>query len=1064
MAGNFAATTGAMTMSASATSTTPGITAQITAVTGPMGMAATGTQDVIYGPFAATTGRMAMNAQGTHGVFASTYITNITLTPSATGTNVPITFGHAFKAGDVPANISIELNGKTTQFNVLSTHADGSCRHAVLTAISNVTNGVAQVLTLQTRAPVVGSPILKTHILSTVFDASASLNVGGTVYSMTARELLAGTTTPLLNVTHISGPYCSEYIVGAKLRNGGTPHAHLAAYFHVRAYSSAGNTAVDRVRCDVVVENGWTFTAGSTRITHNPTIVVAGSTVFSTTNYAQDHHTKFHATGWWGGDPQIKFKHNSAYLISTKQVPNYEQITLKEQLLSSFSQTYTPGGNSPLRTSWGDTGDHAQIGPFPDWDAAYIISGDARALNVSIAASKAGGSFCYHYRDENTGYPVSIDTHPTISYQDFGGGLVEGVGGQAYVFDEGADASAHAPLLGYLAYLATGDYIHLEELHFETNWFMIWNSTSRRTYLTGPQDGIVGYQNRGQAWGIRNLVAAAAITPDTHTMKSYFTAKANNNITEKTANWASPSKNIFGHVQDLNWDSGYTTPKVTPFENDFMAMAFGWAVELGFTNAVTMRNWLGQSPAGRLGQNGSGYCATHNTPYAWYGGISPDAAGLTFYSSWATMYAANRVANAWATTCPATHDGEGYPYLPSSADTTSGFFANLRPALAYSVDAGVANLASWNLYKSFGTNDYTYSAKYDIVPRSLDTRPAWYLALVQNQAKEFTGILAESVDPCDARNCNYSGTNGFEHIMAAWCSAIYDTKRDRLIHWGGGHNGYGGNEQVAFNLLTSTWERIAGPATTTTQNALYNPDGTPAARHTYGAIQYDPIRDQLISGHAGSTFGETGGSGPNCDVFNYVTGVWTRKASHPNFSGYATNYGQFTTIDNNGDLWLHPDSLSSWYKFNTLSNTWATYSCDYNYGSYATAAFDTRRNRIVVMGDGHFTKTDTATPTVTAACGGSPPSGLIANNAPGWVYDPVGDRFIGWAGGQTLHTVDAATLLTWGTITVTGATLPTLSEGGYEWHGTFGKFRYSLNLHGIVLCVQTDRPPCFIRL
>lgn len=1004
---------------------------------------------------------LANATQSAGGAVSPVNLTTMTLSPTITGTALPVTFGHAFPAGAVPSGASVEVVGKTTQFDARATHPDGSVRHAILTTITNTSAGVPEIVTLRTRAPVSGTAITKADILASAFSASVSAVIGGTTYSLSVRDLLDGTITPLPDMTHWSGPHCTAITVGGQLRNGATPHAHLAAYFHLKAY---GSGAVTRVRCDVVVENGWTFTAGAGLITHNPSIVVGGATVLNLTNYAHHHHTKFHGGGWWGANPQITVKHNSAYLISTGMVPNYEPLTLRESLLSSLSTTYTPGGNGPLRTNWGATGDDKQIGVLPEWDACYAVSGDIRALNSSIAASQSGGSFSFHYRDENTGHPPSIDTYPTINEQNYAGGMVQGTGGNPYAHDETADASAHAPLLGYLAYLATGDYMHLEELLCQTNYFMLWRSTSGRTYLNGPQDGIVGLQNRGQAWGMRNLAAAAAITPDAHPLKSYFVNKLSNNISHKTANWASPSKNVFGHMQDFNWPT-----KVTPFEHDFMLTAFGWMVDLGFTSAVTMRNWLAKSPAGRLGQDASGYCPHFSMPYSWTAGISPTPTGDTFYVSWVALYQANFPVES-GSACPAGLRSDSYQNIPNSADFTHGFYGNLKPALAMAVDAGVASFNTWSQFLSYATNDYTYSPRYNIVPRSF---PAWYTALASNQAHVFTGLLANSVNPCPANNCNYSGVEGFAAIMDSWSGAVYNSLAHRLDFWGGGHNAYFGNLIVGFDFYNSQWLRVTQPSSVASSDqappntTAYYADGLPSARHTYQGIQYDVRRNQLISGTASATSGVNGITAQKCDVFSYATQTWARKADAPAIG--SENYGAVSGIDSAGNYWRVPSGFGATAKWNPVTDVWTTYGSAYNYDgfggtAYISGAIDTLRNRFVIIGAGYFTKTDLATPGTTVNCGGSPPSAIFNAGAPGWVYDPVNDRFIGWAGGQTLHTVDAATLLSWGTITVTGGTLPLNNEGGYQWRGTNGKFAYMPDLHCVGGCVQTGLPPFAVKL
>lgn len=61
-------------------------------------------------------------------------------------------------------------------------------------------------------------------------------------------------------------------------------------------------------------------------------------------------------------------------------------------------------------------------------------------------------------------------------------------------------------------------------------------------------------------------------------------------------------------------------------------------------------------------------------------------------------------------------------------------------------------------------------------------------------------------------------------MMNAWSGGAYDTKRDRLIIWGGGHGDYAGNELYAFDLQTLTWLRLWGP----TPNAMIPPQPAPA--------------------------------------------------------------------------------------------------------------------------------------------------------------------------------------------------------------------------------------------
>ncbi|MEK6627349.1 MAG: hypothetical protein AABY53_01890, partial [Bdellovibrionota bacterium] len=52
-------------------------------------------------------------------------------------------------------------------------------------------------------------------------------------------------------------------------------------------------------------------------------------------------------------------------------------------------------------------------------------------------------------------------------------------------------------------------------------------------------------------------------------------------------------------------------------------------------------------------------------------------------------------------------------------------------------------------------------------------------------------------------------------VTQAWNSAVFDSKRNRLIVWGGGHQDYFGNEIYALNLSATpiTMTRINNPST-----------------------------------------------------------------------------------------------------------------------------------------------------------------------------------------------------------------------------------------------------------
>ena len=72
------------------------------------------------------------------------------------------------------------------------------------------------------------------------------------------------------------------------------------------------------------------------------------------------------------------------------------------------------------------------------------------------------------------------------------------------------------------------------------------------------------------------------------------------------------------------------------------------------------------------------------------------------------------------------------------------------------------------------------------------------------------------------------------NVIGAWCSAAYDTKRKRLIAWGGGHSDYAGNEIYVFDVSKRKWERVNDPSTKLDRlRGETYPDGMPRSVHSY---------------------------------------------------------------------------------------------------------------------------------------------------------------------------------------------------------------------------------------
>src|SRR3989344_8035412 len=73
-------------------------------------------------------------------------------------------------------------------------------------------------------------------------------------------------------------------------------------------------------------------------------------------------------------------------------------------------------------------------------------------------------------------------------------------------------------------------------------------------------------------------------------------------------------------------------------------------------------------------------------------------------------------------------------------------------------------------------------------------------------------------------------------FIFSYSGGTFDTKRNELIVWGGGHADYPGNEVCTFPLSTGVW--TCGPRSAYVQDPTTETtaDGNPSSRHTYSCI------------------------------------------------------------------------------------------------------------------------------------------------------------------------------------------------------------------------------------
>ncbi|NND64538.1 MAG: hypothetical protein HKM24_01120, partial [Gammaproteobacteria bacterium] len=126
---------------------------------------------------------------------------------------------------------------------------------------------------------------------------------------------------------------------------------------------------------------------------------------------------------------------------------------------------------------------------------------------------------------------------------------------------------------------------------------------------------------------------------------------------------------------------------------------------------------------------------------------------------------------------------------------------------------------------------------------------------------------------------------------------------------------------------------------------------------------------------------------------------------------------------------------------------------------YATAAIDTQRNKMLVMGgysspQAFVWDLNPTTPVSQNLVGTLNSFGiaLADDRAIGLGYDPVGDQYIAWHGGSSIYTIDPVSF------NVTQVTPSSGDNPGTETGtGTYGRFCYVPSLHGLIVVNGVDK-------
>jgi hypothetical protein len=645
---------------------------------------------------------------------------------------LPVTFGQVFAQGDLKRADTLLgrlPDGRTVplQVDVKATHADGSVRHAVISALLPGGKAGSQALALvkgkdKAGAAKSAAPASAQALLDAGFTATASATIDGQAWTASADKLLRQKPGVWLD-----GPLATEWLVSAPLRNDkGAEHPRLSARFAVRWYRTLG-----KARVDVSIENAWAFQPAPRNETYDARILVGGKEAYAKPGLVHFNQARWRKTFWWGDVPAVHVRHDTAYLIASRALPNYDRsVRISGQALAELKSKWTGPKIEPMGIGLAiaympTTGGRDDIGLLPGWSAIYLLSMDKAAKEAMVGTADLAGSWSMHYRDRRTGRPVSLVDYPYMTVVGQASDTHNPKTGKPEAFPpcpkDACKTSyvhdvSHQASFAYLPYLVSGDFYHLEELEF---WAMYDVFASNPGYRENIKGLLKPEQVRGQAWGLRTLGEAAYIVPDRDPLKAHFQRILKNNLDWYNAEYTdNPGANKLGFIAN-GYALGYKDHTgMAPWMDDFFTSAIGHLADLGFEGADRLLAWKAKFPILRM--TAPGTCWLGASVYAM---IVRDSASSPFYGTMEQAYKASQPPAISALPCNSAEMAQALKLKPGEmtgyASSAEGYPSNLQPALAYAADAGgKAGREAWQRFMARSVKpDYGTSPQFAIVPR-----------------------------------------------------------------------------------------------------------------------------------------------------------------------------------------------------------------------------------------------------------------------------------------------------------------------------------------------------------
>ena len=338
--------------------------------------------------------------------------------------------------------------------------------------------------------------------------------------------------------------------------------------------------------------------------------------------------------------------------------------------------------------------------------------------------------------------------------------------------------------------------------------------------------------------------------------------------------------------------------------------------------------------------------------------------------------------------------------------------------------------------------------------------PAW---LASAKVFEWREIPGTRLDESEVWK-NYKAAPGTlgKYGILAYSGGTVKTKRSEFFISGGGHQDYAGNEvySIVLNTDAPSWVRRNNPSTELADNKPYYPDGRPAGRHSYWAIQFIDRKDRLMF-FGMAPWGVKPGSYGTVDGFDPTINDYEPAGTYASQDGLGGPDGVGRDAEEN--IYTHSGRTGNLYKWTLATNTWENLGYRGAYQHNTPFAVDTKRNRMFRPPSGsskagYYDLNNQGALSLLTLTG---PAAQAAVGPAQVVYDPVNDVFWLWKRNDaTLYRVEAETFHT--TVQPVQGALPRVAYKDAR-HNIYGRFNYVPELRGLLFMLDASGNMFFIR-